>query len=485
MDFQAYTIAHRPEWACLHVKAPDAPNRTPVHLCCVIDTSASMRQDHKLEYVKNSLHYLLDFLGPHDRLSLVTFSSQAQTLLRQLLVTEAEKENIRAHISIMRDENNTNLSAGIVEARGTLLAEGDGAGVKQGILILTDGHANVGITRPEHLLDIVRNTVQMFPGTSISCIGYGTDHNVELIQQISAVGGGPYYIVNNLDDVATVFGDVLGGLASCSFQQLRVLLPPRTELKSRYAVRSTKEEVEVSIGDLPAGMSAVFLARIPTGTVAVMKGFHLGNQSQVEIAAHVVATDDAERQTNGEAHYLRFEVLAVLDQAKGLLHPDANEDEVAAVKGRITSLIQNITEYRQQHPHSLWDVLVEELKTSRRHLEHRGRGAPGTPQIMSQHASYLGLMRGISASSAVPASAFASDQDNVPVPPVYHAAFSNQIQREISSQLYDAVSASQMTVDTSVIPGESQDPGSAPPHPSLYRERTYQAPSTPLALRRS
>jgi hypothetical protein len=269
-----------------------------------------------------------------------------------------------------------------------------------------------------------------------------------------------------------------------------VILPPGCELKSRYAIRNTKEETEVSIGDLPAGMSAVFLARIPTGTVVVMKGFHIGNQSQVEIAAHVVLSDDAERQTNGEAHYLRFEVLAVLDQAKGLLRPDANEDEVATVKGRITSLIQNITEYRQQHPHSLWDVLVEELKTSRRHLDHRGRAAPNTPQIMSQHASYLGLMRGISASASVPVSAFASDQDNVPVPPVYHAAFSNQIQREISSQLYDAVSASQMAVDNFVIPGESQDPGSAPaapapapvppPLPSFYRERSYQAPSTPL-----
>lgn len=459
MDFQAYTLTHRPEWACLHAKAPEAQGRTPVHLCCLIDNSASMRQEDKLDNVKNSLHYLLDFLGPEDKVSLITFSSQAFLVMRQLAVTAEEKENIRARISVLREDNNTNLSAAIILARDTLLAEDVRGAVKQGILLLTDGHANMGVTRGEFLMEIVRNTMNQFPGTSISCIGYGTDHNVDLIQQISAVGGGAYYVVNNLDDVATVFGDVLGGLASCTLQQIRVLLPVNCELRTRYAVRSDREGTEVTIGDLPAGMSAVFLARIPAGTAVSAKAFCLTNLSTVEIAARVVRADDEERRVNGEAHYLRFEVLALLDRARELLPPRPEidgvsvETEVNEVVGRIRAQILNITEYRQTHPHSLWDVLLDELQSAKRYLERRRQVAADTPRILSQHAAFLGCMRGISASSADPLES--------PAHPVLQSAFSNQLQRGISSQLHDVVrwSSSQAMMADDASASAAANPG--------------------------
>jgi hypothetical protein len=345
--------------------------------------------------------------------------------------------------------------------------------VKQGILLLTDGHANMGVTRPDFLMDIVRNTIGQFPGTSISCIGYGTDHNVDLIQQISAVGGGAYYVVNNLDDVATVFGDVLGGLASCSFQQVRVLLPPECELKTRYAVRTDRAGTEVTIGDLSAGMSAAFLARLPADTVVTAKAFSLLNMYTLEIAARVAQVEDEELHVNGEAHYLRFEVLALLERARGLLPlrggMDEGEAEVQEVLGRIRAMIQNITEYRQSHPHSLWNVLLDELRTTQRYLERRRHVAADTPQILSQHASFLGRMRGIAASSA--------DPNEVPAHPVLQSAFSNQIQRGISSQLHEVVSwsSSQMEVEDEDSQQSQQsqqpslEPGALPPMTPLLR----------------
>ena len=477
MDFQAYTLSHRPEWACIQAKAPEAHGRTPVHLCCLIDTSASMRHEKKLDNVKHSLHYLLDFLGPEDMLSLVTFSSQAFVAFKQLLVTEEERENIRARISILRDDNNTNLSAGLILARETLLGADDVGSRKQGILLLTDGHANMGTTRPDFLMDIVRNTIGLFPGTSISSIGYGTDHNVELIQQISAVGGGSYYVVNNLDDVATVFGDVLGGLASCTLQQIRVILPPQCELRSRYAVKADKTATEVTIGDLPAGTSAVFLARIPTHTALTVKGFNLANMYEFDIAGRVVLVDDEEHRVNGEAHYLRFDVLGLLDRARELLTHSAEmegrnvESEVVGVVALLRAQIQNITEYRQQHPHSLWDVLVDELQSAKRYLERRRYLAADTPRIMSQHTSFLGRMRGIAASS--------TDPSEAPAHPVLQSIFSNTIQRGISSQLHEVVSASQMDAEESAP--SSSSPLARPPFPADHYEEVTQPPSEPGA----
>jgi Ca-activated chloride channel family protein len=270
-----------------------------------------MDSDNKLENVKRSLQFLLDFLGPQDSVSVITFSETARTILTQTAVSAAEKDNIRARISIIRVESNTNLSAGIVQARDSLQI--DTSNTKQGILLLTDGIANMGLTRPADILELVRNTINKFNGTSISSVGYGTDHNVELLQSISTEGGGSYYVVNNLEDVATVFGDILGGLVSCAAQQVRVVLPTGTEIKSRYAIHTAGDQIDIVIGDLPSGAEAAFLAKIPVGRPVTLKGYDLVTHNTFEVNTTVGTTTDVTLQVSGEAHYLRFEVLAIIE----------------------------------------------------------------------------------------------------------------------------------------------------------------------------
>ena len=437
MEFQAYTILNHPEWACIQAKAPDSQQRTPVHLCCVIDTSGSMDSNHKLSNVKNSLQFLLDFLGPEDKISVVTFSDHATTILKQVSVSAMEKENIRARISIISIESNTNLSAGIIAVRDCLLREADS--MKQGILLLTDGIANIGMTHTPHLVELVSKTLAPFPGTSISCIGYGMDHNVSLLQQITAVGGGSYYVVNNLEDVATVFGDILGGLVSCTFQHIRVQFPPKTEVKTRYAVHNSEEYTEVIIGDLPAGMEAVFLAKVDPSVAITLKGFTLANHYDFELVARVQVTQDLELQTNGEAHYLRFEVLALIDQSQHYMNRYSREEDVVTIISKLVAQIQVIEDYKKNHPHSLWDILIHELKQCKRYLENRRHISPDTPQIMSQHSSTLGRMRGISASQ---------DQD-----PISPAVFSNRMQRHISAELQNSLAPQEEEPGAIVEPG--------------------------------
>lgn len=434
MEFQAYTIKHHPEWACIQARAPDSQERTPVHLCCVIDTSASMKQENKLHNVKQSLQFLLDYLGPNDTLSVVTFSDNARTILHQIYADPNEKENTRTRLSLIQVESNTNLSAGIIMARKTLFSGEKASHVKQGILLLTDGIANCGITSSDRLTELIEHTLTQFPGTSVSCVGYGTDHNVLLLQKISAVGGGPYYVVNNLEDVASVFGDVLGGLVTCSLQQIRISLPPKTIVKTRYATHKTPTHLEIIIGDLPAGMNAAFLAKLDTNTPLSLQGFSLSNHYEFELSTKVITTDDETLQTNGEAHYLRFEVLNLIEETRRYVNPYvSDEDEMLQhYLQNIKTYLQAIQEYKQIHPHDLWDILLDELHMCKRHLINRNNAAPDTPHIMLQHGSYLGRMRGIAA--------VVSDQELQPPYPAVHSAFSNSIQRQISSQLGTQVS---------------------------------------------
>jgi uncharacterized protein YegL len=449
MIFQAYTLSKHPEWACIQAKAPDSEARTPVHLCCVIDTSASMEADRKLENVKQSLQFLLDFLGPQDSVSVITFSETARTILTQTAVSATEKDNIRARISIIRVESNTNLSAGIVQSRESLQI--DTSNVKQGILLLTDGIANMGLTRPTDILELVRNTIGKFSGTSISSVGYGTDHNVELLQSISTEGGGSYYVVNNLEDVATVFGDILGGLVSCAAQQVRVILPTGTEVKSRYATHTSGDNMEIVIGDMPAGAEAAFLAKIPPGRPVTLKGYDLLAHEAFEMNTIVNTSGDETLQVNGEAHYLRFEVMALLEQSRGLMNYNTLAADVTSQIVKIDACIATITSHRAVHEHSLWDILLDELNACKRTLQNRNVYDVTTPHIMTQHAGYLGRMRGLPAAlSQVPASPPLASQmpcgdpdevlTGIPPPVPLGRTFSNYAQRQISSQLCATVS---------------------------------------------
>jgi hypothetical protein len=357
-------------------------------------------------------------------------------------VSLTEKDNIRTRISIIRVESNTNLSAGIIQAHESLQV--DTSGLKQGILLLTDGIANIGLTNSTDIIELVRNTITKFNGTSISSVGYGTDHNVELLQSISTEGGGSYYVVNNLEDVASVFGDILGGLISCASQQVRVVLPVGTEVKSRYGTNTVGNKVEIVIGDMPAGTEAAFLAKIPSGTTATLKGYDLMAHNTYEINSTVVTTTDALLQVNGEAHYIRFEVLALLEQTRSIMSYFGTSADTAAHILKINSCITTITEYREEHEHSLWDILLEELNTCKLTLENRHFAAANSAQIMTQHAGYLGRMRGLPAAlSQVPSSGGYGDPQNDPSPPLplsVTRTFSNSAQRHISSELCATVS---------------------------------------------
>ena len=473
MNFQAYTLSAHNDWACLQVKASDSEARTPVHLCCVIDTSASMESSSKLENVKKSLQILLDFLGPQDSVSVITFSEAAKIILTQTAVTSNEKDNIRARISIIRIESNTNLSAGIIRARECLQI--DTSNIKQGILLLTDGVANLGLTRPQDILELVRNTIDKFSGTSISSVGYGNDHNIELLQSISTEGGGSYYVVNNLEDVASVFGDILGGLVSCAAQQVRAILPAGTEVKSRYATNTAGNQMEIVIGDLPAGSEAAFLAKIPTGCPVTFKGYDLMTHNTFEVNTPITTTSDEILQLNGEAHYIRFEVLALLEQSRGLVNYFAVPEDVTRQISKIDDCINTITSHRTAHEHSLWDILLEELNTCKYTLQNRRHMNPDTPNIMTQHAGYLGRMRGLPAAlSQIPniQNNHTSDDDICDDPytnltPVHLGrTFSNYAQRQISSQLTATVSHSQVVPNSSVYSG-TQNPGSCTTSPAL------------------
>jgi hypothetical protein len=83
--------ASRDAFAVLvHARAPVDVARAPVDLVAVLDVSSSMR-GRKLALLKQAVGFVVDQLGPDDRLSVVAFSARASRVTRLARMSAAGK----------------------------------------------------------------------------------------------------------------------------------------------------------------------------------------------------------------------------------------------------------------------------------------------------------------------------------------------------------------------------------------------------------
>lgn len=433
MNVHAFPVPSHPEWSLIRIQAtealPPAFVRPPLHLCLVLDVSASMDDEGRLENVKHSLHHLLGLLTPTDRVSLVTFSSRATTILRQAFLTDVEA--LRVTLSCIRTESNTNLGAGLVEARKSLFRD---PGQTQCVLLLTDGFATSGIMDADALLELAQPLTE---SSVLHVIGYGEGHQADLLSRMATVGGGSYHMVCNKEDVAVVIGDVVGGLVSCAFQQVTLTLPP-CEIKTRYQVcgRVADAGMEIKIGDLMEHGEAIVLARLPIGS-----SFHVDALNRVTGAvdttwAMVYATEEPRLHAMGAAHWLRWEVVEIMEavaahvETFGLMRSLS----LLAMEHRVAECLTAIRDTRllcSDYEAALWDLLTHELTICQTMMA----GGASTVHLR-QHGATLSLMRGMSSRMDSANSVGSANSVNGSLPPLsLSRAFSNATQRSWSEQM--------------------------------------------------
>lgn len=151
----------------IRLQVPSEVNRIASHFILLVDISESMLQDSKLENVKKCASLILQFLTPEDHLSVITFGDNVQVVLKRAAVDASAKEGIQATISALRTDGCTNLSAGLASVSEVM----QGETMKTGLLILTDGHANRGVSTPQHLRSMTNTLKTNFENLSIHVVG--------------------------------------------------------------------------------------------------------------------------------------------------------------------------------------------------------------------------------------------------------------------------------------------------------------------------
>ena len=250
--------AEQPSPHYLEVLVTAAPETTslqkrlPLNLALVIDTSGSMRDENKLNYVKQAAIALVNRLRPEDRLAIISYSTEARVVLPSGPVRM--EQEARWLIQSLRADGGTNLGAGLIEGYHQL-REFAGSQTVNRVLLLSDGKANQGITSSSELSRMVLQEADT--GISLSTFGVGLDFNEDLLAALSESGRGMYYFIDRPQSMETILAKEFNAVERlvAADIQVTVTLIPGLHVEQVFAnsYEVNGNTVLVRFGDLAAG----------------------------------------------------------------------------------------------------------------------------------------------------------------------------------------------------------------------------------------
>src|SRR5439155_15994486 len=138
----------------------------------------------RLEGAKTALLALIDRLEPTGNFGLVAFDDEALVVVPAGPLTD--KEQARAAVSALDTGGMTDLSSGYL--RGLQEARRVCGPAGATLLLISDGHANQGVTDHDQLHGIAHQA--QGNGVSTATLGYGLGYDEELLAAIADGGAG-------------------------------------------------------------------------------------------------------------------------------------------------------------------------------------------------------------------------------------------------------------------------------------------------------
>lgn len=236
----------------LDLTAPGAPesenDRTGTSMQVVLDRSGSMG-GAPLAGALSALTALVERLDAQDTFGLVVFDNGADVVVPAGPVMD--KTRITERIRTVQAGGMTDLSAGYLRGLQELRRVSGAAGGT--LLVVSDGHANQGLTDPDRFGDLARRAHQDRIVTST--VGYGLGYDESLLAAVARGGSGNHHFAMDPDAAGAAIASEVTGLLSKSVQAATLMIgfEPSVELVRLYndlpSTQLGSGQVMVELGD--------------------------------------------------------------------------------------------------------------------------------------------------------------------------------------------------------------------------------------------
>ena len=307
-------------------KVDDDARRVPMNLAIVLDRSGSM-EGAKIEKARQAAAMAVDKLGDDDVFSLVTYDSETNLLIEPQRVGHRDnREELKARIHRIQPGGSTALHSGVVLGAKQVRAKFQKERVNR-VILLSDGIANVGPSRPSDLASLGRELRN--DGISVSTVGLGDDYNEDLMTALAEASNANYYYVKDAEKLPAIFAQELGAsrLLLARSVTIRITAPEGVRLKEiigRPEIECRDRVAEIRMPELFGAEKRRFLVRCAIE----------GNVADAIEAAQVELKYENLKGEPALAQQLGAKVAFTDDQKKA-------DDSIQADVAREHSVVQN------------------------------------------------------------------------------------------------------------------------------------------------
>jgi Ca-activated chloride channel family protein len=179
--------------------APSREARMPINVALVIDRSGSM-SGPRIEAAKEAARMAVDRLTSRDIVSVVSYDDRVEVDVPATRASDPRSEKER--ISRLNARGSTAIWAGLQRGADEVRKFKSRAYVNK-IILLSDGLANVGPSRPDEFASLGRELAG--EGITVSTIGLGNGYNEDLMAKLAINADGTHKFVAKPADLVQFF----------------------------------------------------------------------------------------------------------------------------------------------------------------------------------------------------------------------------------------------------------------------------------------
>lgn len=231
----------------LTIKVNDTPmTKTPQYILFMLDRSQSMTDEvektsTKMEHAKHTIKNIVKLIVNSDEdcppifIQIFVFDDEVEEIMPKIQITKENMKEILEKIKSIQPRNSTNIELALEKTREIMESEdSDVTGllttqttIQKTEVFLTDGLPTSGDTNISRLIkkqiEKSRISSQSQTDNNNIYIGYGEDHNGNLLQSISfSKKNGYYYFVDKIENAGLIFGEIMHSLLYPALKSINI-----------------------------------------------------------------------------------------------------------------------------------------------------------------------------------------------------------------------------------------------------------------------